>query len=144
MYKDFAAKLSFEPVISYESNVNRNFITKEVLNFGNFDHFNKKFKSENIGFNVPSTDICHKCDNYNSHSNEKTNCDCDICYNYLTHSKNYKKARDLMDSDGVSAKHDPETIVVTGDMMRVIPIPILKTKSSNFYEKLMVYNQTFL
>jgi hypothetical protein len=28
-------------------------------------------------------------------------------------------------------------------MMRVIPIPILKTKSSNFYEKLMVYNQTF-
>ncbi len=59
---------------------------------------------------------------------KKTNCDCDICLNYSTHSNNYSKARDLMDSDGVSAKHDPETIVVTGDMIRVIPIPILKAE----------------
>jgi hypothetical protein len=41
------------------------------------------------------------------------------------------------------SKCDKNTLVVTADMMRVIPIPILSLRNSNFSEKITVYNQTY-
>jgi hypothetical protein len=41
------------------------------------------------------------------------------------------------------SKCDKNALVVTADMMRVIPIPILSLKNSNISEIITVYNQTY-
>jgi hypothetical protein len=48
-----------------------------------------------------------------------------------------------MNIDKELAKSDKNTIVLNGDMMKCIGIPIMKTKNSQFCDKLMLYNQTF-
>jgi hypothetical protein len=142
-YINFANQMNFKPILKANSVENRNNINEHILNSCNYDYFIKKFREKNIGFSVPSTDLCDKCETYISHSSANLDCDCLVCVNYEKHCENYRKARNLINIDKNLSNIDLNTIVLNGDLMKVIPVPVLKNKNSNFSEKITVYNQTF-
>jgi hypothetical protein len=145
MYKEFANQLKFKPILKANSYENRNNINEHILNSCNYDYFKKKFREKNIGFSVPSTDLCDKCETYSSHSSDNQDCDCLICLNYEKHCENYRKTR-VLNIDKNLSNIELNTIVLNGVsivFMKVTPVPVLKNKNSYFSKKITVYNQTF-
>jgi hypothetical protein len=56
---------------------------------------------------------------------------------------NYGKAPNLMNIDKDLANNEWDIIVLNWDLMKVIPVLVLRNKNSNFSQKLTVYKQTF-
>nr|CAI5837196.1 unnamed protein product [Callosobruchus analis] len=122
-----------------EKNIPEQHIAKEWLYT---EVFNKEF---NISFKYPSNDTCDLCDSYlirlkdESNAEEKRNLQCEYEDHLAEASKRYQiKKTDKEEC----AKYSASKIMLTVDLQKCLPTPLL-TNSQSFYSlKLWTYNYT--
>lgn len=100
------------------------------------------FRKENIGFDRPKQDECDICEQHKEHQCSAENNLCKICHDYDIHKTNYVEARKAYQNEkNTEWAIDKKFFAV--DMEKVFILPKIKTKSSFFVSRLVVFNKTF-
>ena len=102
-------------------------------------YYRKVFNTEfNLGFHVPSNDICDSCDMY-----KKKQQACTVTEEDIAQHEAHLRRKDLAEKEKLADKKRTDALAVTFDMQQVLTAPRLFAGVSYYKRKLNVYNLTF-
>ncbi|XP_072172310.1 uncharacterized protein [Diadema setosum] len=122
---------------------------EQVNHTCSYTYYRTIFKSCNISFAVPSSDLCQKCEEHKQYhkdgpqEHQCEDCTCEECLMYHKHRERANQARKAMEDDCAQMEEDNNILVVTADMQKAITMPKLPSKDHFFAKKLVLFNETF-
>lgn len=108
-----------------------------------YDVYRKEIKKMGISFAKLGHEECETCEEWKLHGHQEIEINCDVCSKWKSHKDAADEARAFYQKQ--KADLDAETLIVSGDMQKIIMLPRVDTfKKVVFTRRLIAYHESFV